>query len=362
MTKVKSLSEKSFSWYTKSMDVAQSPEEIAGEGKYEEIVEKLRESGALSSYIEKTRNTYGDRLNSDHFMMTDRDWEMLAVLGLYDMSTLEHSIRTFELAYYLITHPFKEISGGNIVLGDFLGSAGVSREQFLRAALFHDIGKVIIPREVLRNALDDEEVLVRMLPEGTLTDKEEGKKAILRMLYSNGIRPIDVAPVKEIFADKKYAELLCDLEQRGFPGTATLKDVIRTHEPESKRILAQTGYTTEGELAGRHHNYEKEEHEHVMTVSGIGIGVADVVRIADVTDALRSGRWYKKPLSELEVLFILVQDAEAGKVHPFLAYLWVKDQYAALRESASGDFSADDEDGKQEEIRAIESFLEKGKQ
>jgi hypothetical protein len=336
---------------------ADDAEAIAGEGKYETIVEKLRESGELSSCVEKTKNTYGNRLRLDNFIMDEQDWEMLSVLGLYDMDTLEHSIRTFELAYHIVTHPFQESSGETVVFADFLSQPGasVSLTQFLRAALFHDIGKIVVPREILHNALDDEEVLVRMLPEGTLTDKEEGKKAILQMLYANGIRPIDITPIKEIFPEEKYTELLCSLEKRGFSEKSTLKDVIRTHEPESKRILTSLGYQTEGELAGRHHNYEKEEHRHTVNVSGHLVGIADLIRIADVTDALRNARWYKKPLAELDVLFILTQDALAGKIDSHLAHLWVKDQYAELQKK---DGLVIDGDEKQEEVRAIEMFID----
>jgi PII-like signaling protein len=334
-------------------------EEIAGEGKYEDIVEKLRENGALSACVLRTRNAYGSRLALDNFVMTDRDFEMLAVLGLYDMNTLEHSVRTFELAYRIITRPFTGDSGEAIVLGDFLERTDVSLEQFLRAALFHDIGKVIIPREVLHNALDDEEVLVKMFPEENLEAEEEHtKKMILQTLYANGIRPIDVVPLKEIFTGEKYTELLCGLEKRGFSETATLKDVIRMHEPEGKRILTSLGYQTEGELAGCHHNYEKGIYSHTLHTPYGTFGVADLIRIADVTDALRSARWYKKTLSPLEVLFVLVKDAEAGKIDSRLAYLWVKDQYAEFQEKKDDGSLALGEEERKEEVRAIEMFLE----
>lgn len=331
-------------------------EGIAGEGKYEDIVEQLRASGVFPSCVEKTRSTYGARLAVDNFAMTDQDFEMLTVLGLYDTSTLEHSIRTFELAYRIITHPFTEASGETLIIGDFLSGANVSLEQFLRAALFHDIGKVIIPREILHNALDDEEVLVKMFPEGNLeAEGEHVKKMMVQALYDNGIRPIDVVPLKEIFAGEKYTALLSSLEKRGFSEAATLKDVIRMHEPEGKRILTSLGYKTEGELAGAHHNYTKEGHQYLVHIRGMSFGVADLIRIADVTDALRSMRWYKKPLSELEVLFILTKDAEAGKIDSRLAYLWVKDQYAEIQKKEG--LVVPNGDEKEEEMRAIEMFL-----
>ncbi len=359
--KVKRLSKRSFSCYNEDMDMIRAAQAIAGEGKYEDIVEKLRESGALSFCVAKMQHAYGGRLTLDHFSMTERDWEMFAVLWLYDTDTLEHSVRTFELAYRIITHPFIEPSSGEtVVFEDCLLRTDVSTEQFLRAALFHDIGKVIIPREVLRNALDDEEVLVRILPEGTLTDKEEGKQAFLRMLYSNGVRPIDVVPLSELFDGKRYAEFLSDLKRRGFSEMATLKDVVRMHEPESRRILSSLGHATEALLAGTHHNYHREEHRYVVHILNITCAVSDLIRIADITDALRSARWYKRPLSELEVLFILTQDALAGRIHPRLAYLWVNDRYAALEKRGTHLFSAKDEDAK-EEMRAIEMFLEKEK-
>jgi hypothetical protein len=340
------------------MDDTKSAEVIAGGGKYEDIFGELLTKGMLSRYIKKTRNEYKDRLTLGNFIMTDHDFEMLAVLGLYDMNTLEHSIRTFELAYRIIAHPFPQFSGGEIILGDFLGDAGVSREQFLRAALFHDIGKVIIPREILHNALDDEEVLVKMFPEENFEKEgERAAKIILQTLYANGIRPIDVVPLKEIFTGEKYLELLHNLKKRGFSEAATLKDVIRMHEPEGKRILLSCGYETEAELAGSHHNYEKEAHRHIMNIAGRIIGVSDIIRIADVTDALRSARWYKKPLSDLDVLFVLVQDAEAGKIDPLLTYLWVKDQYLELQKNHAS--LAVKREMKEEEACVIEMFLEK---
>lgn len=337
------------------ISVVQDAERIAGEGKYEDIVAKLRESGLLYPCISHMRSKYEARLNSEHFAMTDGDWELLTVLGLYDESTLEHSIRTFELAYILITHPFAESPDHTVLLGDFLGTADVSREQFLRAALFHDIGKVIIPREVLRNTLDDEEVLTKMFPSVSFAGTTQERRDVLQALYSNGVRPIDIVPVKDVFTGEAYANLLCKLEKRGFPKMATLKDIIWMHEPESKRILTAAGYPIEGELAGHHHNYEKKDHHHIIRMPGMSFGAADLIRIADVTDALRSGRWYKRPLSELDVLFVLTTDAEVGKIHPRLAYLWVNDRYAALQEKGGLAFSNGNE--KQEEVRAIETFL-----
>lgn len=340
------------------MSTLHNAEEIAGEGKYEDIIEKLRASGVFFSCVEKMRNEYGPRLALGNFIMTEHDFEMLTVLGLYDTNTLEHSIRTFELSYRIITHPFTEASGETVILGGFLPSAGVSLEQFLRAALFHDIGKVIIPREILHNALDDEEVLVKMFPEENLEKKEEHvRKMMLQAMYDNGIRPIDVVPLKEIFTGEKYTALLSDLANRGFSETATLKDVIRMHEPEGARILCSLGYETEGGLAGSHHNYKKEIHQYLIHARDMVFGVADLIRIADVTDALRSARWYKKPLSELEVLFVLTKDAEAGKIDSRLAYLWVGGQYREFKKGK--DALVVNEEEKREEMHAIEVFLEK---
>lgn len=308
-------------------------EEIAGEGKYEDIITQLRAAGVFSACVERTRNMYGDRINRSHFVMTERDFEMLAVLHLYDTDTALHSIRTLELADQIITRAFALPFGGKLVFGDLLADAGVSSDQFLRAALFHDIGKVIIPREILRNAFDDEEVLIKMFREENLgTESGRVKKVILHALHENGIRPIDLVPLKEIFTGEKYTELLCDLERRGFSGVATFKDVIRLHEPESKRILYSSGHKTEGELAGTHHNYRKEAHSHFMRTVYDTVAVADLIRIADITDALQNARWYKRPLSELEVLFILAHDADRGKINRFAAYLWINSRYKEIQE------------------------------
>jgi hypothetical protein len=330
-------------------------EEIAGEGKYENIIKKLRGSDVFSLYCEKIKNDYNNRLLSKGFLATDTDWEMLSVLGLYDQNTLEHSIRTFELAHEVITRPFSEPFCGTIVFQNLFQGSGVFLEQFLRAALFHDIGKIIIPRDILRNTLDDEEVLVKMFPDQNLEKNNHTTKAILQTFSEKGIRPIDIVPVKEIFQKEKYTELFCSLKQHGFPETATLKDIIRLHEPESKRILESLGCQVEAELAGYHHNYKNEKHTYILRVLGMSFGLADLIRIADVTDALRSVRWYKKPLSDIDVLFFLAKDAEAGKINSHVAYLWIKDQYEKLR------VGGHKEDpvlwSEKEEIQGVESFL-----
>lgn len=339
------------------MDHFEKEKEIAGKGKYEDIVETLRKTGAFSSCVDAVRKECGSRLSLDYFSMTDHDFEMLTVLFLYDHETALHSIRTFELAYDIITRRF-EYEDRTIVFEDLLSGSSVRTEQFLRAALFHDIGKVIIPREVLHNSLDDEEVLLKMFPEDGLQEKSsEHKKALLQSLYKKGIRPIDVVPLREIFSDEN-TEVLCDLEKRGFHNGATLKDVIRTHEPESERILSLLGYEIESEIAGRHHNYAKESHPHILRDSSHEIAVADILRLADVTDALQSARWYKKPLSTIEILFVLANDADIGKIDSFLSTLWIRVRYNDLKHSPEWKNIVDNP-ARAEELRFIESFLKK---
>ena len=146
------------------------------------------------------------------------------------------------------------------------------------------------------------------------------------------------------------------LEDRGFSRMATERDVLQKHESESGRILTFEGCTLEGVLAGHHHNYKREKTPYVMSVSmlhmsaeTVGLGMADLIHMADVTDAIRSKRSYKESMSDMEVLYVIAHDAKNGKIDPFTAYVWVSNQYESAREKS----------GEKEEdmVRYVDDFL-----
>jgi hypothetical protein len=314
---------------------------IAGGGSYEHIMDELRAEKLLEENTAYIQKTYEGRLKKENFEMKEKDWEMLTLIWLFDVGTFEHSIRTFELAEKMIKSPMAVPGGETVAVETLLLREGVSSEQFLRAALFHDVGKVIIPREILLDHRSDEDLAPVIFPEKHFHvegDVEE-KKAALRALYEKGLRPIDLAPLNILFPGGKGDEIMHKLEERGFSKMATERDVLQKHESESGRILNLEGCILESELAGHHHNYKREKTPYLMSVSmlrmsaeTVGLGMADLIHMADVTDAIRSKRSYKESMSDMEVLYVIAHDAKNGKIDPFTAYVWVSNQYEAARE------------------------------
>lgn len=334
---------------------------IAGGGSYEHMMDELRAEKLLEENVAYIRKTYEGRLKKENFEMKEKDWEMLTLIWLFDVGTFEHSIRTFELAEKMVRSPIFVPGGETIAIETLLAREGVSSEQFLRAALFHDVGKVIIPREVLLDHRSDEDLAPIVFPEKHLHavgDVEE-KKAALRALYEKGLRPVDLAPLDVLFPGGKGVELVHQLEERGFSKTATMREVLQKHESESGRILTLEGRTLEGELAGHHHNYKREKTPYVMSVSmlsmtaeTVGLGMADLIHMADVTDAIRSRRSYKEPLSDMEVLYVIAHDAKIGKIDLFTAYVWVSNQYKSAKQGEPGE----------DMIRYVDDFLKENEE
>lgn len=336
---------------------------IAGGGSYERMMDELHAEKLLEENVAYVQKTYEGRLKKENFEMKEKDWEMLTLIWLFDEGTCEHSIRTFELAETMIKRPMVVPGGETVAVLTLLEREGVSSEQFLRAALFHDVGKVIIPREILLDHRSDEDLAPVIFPEKhfhEIGDVEE-KKAALRVLYEKGLRPIDLAPLSILFPGGKGEEIMHKLEERGFSKMATERDVLQKHESESGRILTLEGCTLEGELAGHHHNYKREKTPYVMSVSmlrmsaeTVGLGMADLIHMADVTDAIRSKRSYKESMSDMEVLYVIAHDAKSGKIDPFTAYVWVSNQYEAAREKK--------EETEESMVRYVDDFLKENEE
>lgn len=105
-------------------------------------------------------------------------------------------------------------------------------------------------------------------------------------------------------------------------------DMIKPHETHSGGILANAGYPVESEIAARHHNYDGKTSEHPLAVSVLHMNVdlSDMLHIADVTQALRSGeRTYKGSFSQAKMMRVIAEHAEEGKVSLLAAYLWLTD-------------------------------------
>ncbi len=374
-------------------------QEIAGQGNYEAIHKELEEQHLLERYTQHMKELYSGYFGTKDFSLEERSWEMLAILYLYDEPTLQHSLRTFDIAHEMVTQKLYEPkSGEEVHLGEAIQQEGVNLEQFLNAALFHDIGKVTVPREILNNSLTGYDmgcILMRMMREGKCqelfdeigieyTPGTDDENAALKNLHKKGFRSIEIVPLSEVFPETEYPNLLQDFESRGFSKQQSLKSVLDTHEMQSAEILKND--TIVAELAGHHHNYKEEPSKLTLSIAAIraniqmteiddldtemteiddpqtyDIAMMHLITIADITDALRdTTRPYKggKKFSEPEIFVNLIRTVGQAEYGEGFVHLWISNKYPAYKESLQNkEVQQTERDIECCEI--IESFLEK---
>lgn len=338
---------------------------------YEALHTRLEQSGQFEEAERQVEGLYAQRLSSAEFL-TKKDWEMLTTLWLYDPETADHSVETYRIAHERIERPIELKEHAVVInLSQEFSREGVSKEQFLRACLLHDIGKLSIPIEVLTNHLTDaecarilyanyeslesvvREVLSCAPPQALPGSSEE----LLRELRAVHVRPQALVPVRQMLAPGAEVSVATGLTHLNLTLNDSLLTIMRTHDRYSRTILTEEELPVEAALAGAHHRHEKEYSptSHTITIGTLQVSVdlADIIHLSDVTQAMDSRRHYKESQSELIVLATLVEHASHGLVDPFLTYLWVAD------EMKNKSFPV--ESGEQASYRTIETFLEEGR-
>jgi hypothetical protein len=346
--------------------------EIANGGVFENIVDDLLNEKLLEGCIERTKEEFGARIKNAHFEAKDKDWEILTAMRLFHLDTVEHCVRTLEILSHKIHETLTRPDGGSVNLDANIIAENISIEEFLRAALLHDVGKIIVPRSILDNPLSNTnwwQVLgLAINSEGEDSDLIRNHISKLsgvpfnidtyrKDLDSHDVRPIQVCPVDVILSDSD----ITDLSKRGFTKENTILEIIMAHEEESRRILEACGFPVEAKLASMHHNYlhrdisgQKSSVEALRVGADvIGISMADIIHLADVTDALVSSRSYKGPMPISKVLTVLIQHAKGGKVGKEMTYMWIKSELSKnkVSESERAQFADD--------FKEIDSFLRK---
>jgi hypothetical protein len=345
-------------------------------GKYQARLENIRHSGMMDDKINKLKKEFGNLLENADFLGKN-DWEMMAVLEEYDRPTLEHCMETYRIAKEKVEKPLMGDNGEPVILSERMRAEEVSLEQFYRTCLLHDIGKVEIPKFVLNNELTDEdwkEVLDRMIKEGK-TDiiikkipfengEPEERGNLEEYLKRKNIRPKDLVPVGEVFGTEEIAEL----ENLVISPDESLGEIMKRHELASRRILNEAGYPVEGELAGQHHNYQREKINCAVTVDSLRLSaeMADLLRLADIEQALNSNRPYARELGRIDILAIIIQQSEGGLIGKEITRLWIRDEltevkeeYAYCIERKSNASSDEEPDDKCDKVYTIKNFLEK---
>jgi hypothetical protein len=332
--------------------------EIAGGGAYEKIAATLCAEGLIEKEEERVEREYA--LDAIPFI-GERDREMFTILDLYDPETARHCLETYRIAREKVE---KEIFPGVSLARLFEQQENVSLEEFYRACLFHDIGKVEVPRAVIRHRMDESHILECLhhvyhslysehkIP-GWLGLGEDATDAEIddALAHQHALRCVHLVPAREALSPEDLAEV----KRFGYTGEETLMDIIKTHEAHSGMILASAGERVEALLAAHHHNYgsEKLEKPFAVGVLHMSVDLADLLHIADVTQALSAERAYKKGFSMPKVMRIIAEHAEHGKVSLLAAYLWLSDELRDY-EATTAPPRAEDEP----HLTAVRTFLE----
>ncbi|MCR4330734.1 MAG: HD domain-containing protein [Patescibacteria group bacterium] len=324
---------------------------LAQEGNYKAITNELEKSGLFDEQIK--------RVQEQVFVgfLTPENWKMLTTLELFDKSTFEHSVDT----YHIARNKIEKVLDDQVIIAKLIEQEGVTLEQFYRACLFHDIGKVEIPNFLINNRLTDRDwvdILCRMVCD---EHNEELSRAVMKktglssgalsdeahlraVLAEKHIRAVKLVPIKEALTGEEIAEL----EARGFSSDMSLGKILEAHEEASERILREAQFDIEGKLVGQHHNYKGkkiDEMEIPIATSSLCISasLADVMHLADVQQALEQIRSYKTKQSKIQVLATLAHQAQLGYVSEYITYLWVSDEMknVSSQELASEDNQAD---------------------
>lgn len=335
-----------------------SAQALAQEGNYKAITNELEKSELFDEQIK--------RVKEQVFVgfLTPENWKMLTTLELFDKSTFEHSVDT----YHIARNKIEKVLDGQVIIAKLIEQEGVTLEQFYRACLFHDIGKVEIPNFLINNRLTDRDwvdILCRMVCEehneelsravmkktglssGALSDEEH----LRAVLAEKHIRAVKLVPVKEALTGEEIEEL----KARGFSPDMSLGKILEAHEEASERILLEAQLDIEGKLVGQHHNYKGkkiEEMEIPIATSSLCISasLADVMHLADVQQALEQIRSYKTKQSKIQVLATLAHQAQLGYVSEYITYLWVSDE---MKNVSSEELESEDNKTNLLTIRAL---------
>jgi len=358
--------------------------EIAKCGDFHEIRRLLEKEGILEKNVNIFKNHYQNFFREKEMELPENIWETIAILGLYDGETLEHSIRTFSIAKDIATKKLIGPHGEELVLLKYIEEAGVSLYNLCVAALGHDIGKTKLPSEIIHNCLTDaemENLLIGMIrcgkpiPEmvkktGFTEDelREKSDEEIIAILYQKGIRAVNIVPIHEAFPNANHSGLISILKARGFSGDETIMAVTRIHESEGEKIFNELGEPVIADLVGHHHNYKKHAEHEVQFIMNIPLlkddgyvpffGVYNVIKIADSMDSLQSKRPYKEGMSKVAALAELAHQALTNRLEKCITYIYIHTEYEEIKQLIE---SAGSHIHDEKSVEIIERFLSQTK-
>ena len=323
----------------------------------------LREEGLMPRQVLQMKECYGESLESAEFM-TENDWEYLTMIYLYSPELATHSVET----YKLIRSKIERIHIGTETIADRIEKEAGSLDEFYRAALFHDIGKLDIPESVMNHVVHrgDWHALTHAGsdPEHTHTVYSDTGELVSvtkdfdpeKFMSDYDSNKSSNEPARSILPPEKIAELI----KRGISPELTLRQIFNLHEESTRKTLNGLGLHAEADIAGQVHNYQKEERttptsSDTIAVSTDAVAIKKIIlHIGDAYQALRSDqRDYKQPHSQLATDSILVQDAKKGPLSKFITALWIQEEMDKLLEETT----TSEDPGGQKKFKEIEEFV-----
>jgi HD-GYP domain-containing protein (c-di-GMP phosphodiesterase class II) len=338
--------------------------EIASQGNYSEIKSELTNNNLLEQEIERVTTEYS-KVFEDIEFLSSQDLEIFTIIELYDKELAVHSTET----YFIAKSKIEKRLAFDVVLQDLFIQKGVQPEQFLRACLLHDVGKIEIPNFILNNPINNTEMDMHLrdlvinehdfatlskITETTGETKEITDDTELDgIMHKYNLRSVHFVPARYLLT-KLELEIL---DARGIDTELSLLEIIKTHEKHSQDILEKEGLLVESELAGSHHNYHGKGSKYGMTVDAlhISVDIVELIRIADMTEALTASRSYNKEgFSHPKVLKIILEEVRIGKINPKIAYLWINDEVKILESSPDNILTEQD----MEDLEIVKTQLE----
>jgi HD-GYP domain-containing protein (c-di-GMP phosphodiesterase class II) len=330
-------------------ELHQEAKKIASRGNFSEIKRMLIDQNLLTSEMSRVREQYKDKLSTIEFL-NEKDLEILTILELYDEDLLLHSLETYRIA--------KEKSQRNLAfdvkLVDLFEREGVKPQEFFRACLLHDIGKVEIPNFIINNNIHNNEMKL-LLRELVIDDKDSatlqklekttGEKIEVTnsaeledILYRYNLRSVHFVPVKSILRPDELEVL----KKQGFDLDLSIMDIIKQHEEYSRLILEESGLEIESKLAGSHHNYHGNGSPFPLTLDALNISVdmAELIRIADMTEALTASRSYNKEGFSLPRVLRIILEEE--RTSPEMTYIWLEDDIRLIESQSTDHLTLED--------------------
>lgn len=303
--------------------------EICQLGDYAKILETFalpENAGLLESQIVILKNRYGSsRLTEASRHLQGQDWEMLTILELFDHTTFEHCLRTYETAHQKITS--SEAVGA--YLRTHIADEGFTPWDIELACLLHDMGKVALaPKDlILNNVLKNEEW--HTLFEGFCKNNLEPADAAAKIATYNKtlaahpeLREKDITPLSIVLTPAERERL----ETLSIDTNLPLGKLIAKHQDISVDIVRR--YYSESailELIGNHHERVLAPDEPApVSQSAVRISsIVNAIRIADIYDAFHRARPYKGENPIMMTLAFLVQKTKDGFIDDELTRLWI---------------------------------------